>query len=217
MPDWEQLVGDRLGRLKLPREERREVVEELAAHLEDCYAELRHAGSPDPEGYTLAQVPDWEALSRKIRRSKEGPMNKTVRIVLCGMLAGAVASLLALAAFVLLGQEFLATIKGNRADPLTGPLQGLLHLAAGIWTMWLYSAIRSTYGPGTKTAVRAGLALVVIGVLSAANWTSMDLIPFNFFLAAVLIGLPAWMIGMTLGAWSWEASERKPSQALKAT
>ena len=71
MPDWEQIVGERLGRLKLAPEERGEVVEELALHLEECYRELCDAGSPDPEGYTLAQVPDWKALGRRIQKSKE--------------------------------------------------------------------------------------------------------------------------------------------------
>ena len=101
MPDWEQIVGQRLGRMKLAPEERHEVVAELAAHLEECYGELCDAGSPDPEGYTLAQVPDWKALGRKIQKAKEGPMNQIVRIFLCGILTGTVASLLALSVLVL--------------------------------------------------------------------------------------------------------------------
>src|SRR3970040_2606493 len=94
MHDWEELVGRRLGRMRLDPEERHEVIAEVAAHLEECYHELRAAGSPDSEGYTLAQVPDWKALGRRIQRSKEGVMNQAVRIVLCGARYAVVAVLL---------------------------------------------------------------------------------------------------------------------------
>jgi len=87
MPDWKQLVGERLGRTKLPPEERGEVIEEVAAHLEECYDELCDAGSPDPEGYTLAQVPDWQALGRRIRKSKEDPMSFPRRVLIPGLMA----------------------------------------------------------------------------------------------------------------------------------
>src|SRR3990172_6389600 len=87
MPDWEELVGRRLGRMKLEPEERQEVVAEVAAHLEECYGELCAAGSPDPEGYTLAQVPDWKALGRRIQKSKEEPMSLTRKVLIPGLAA----------------------------------------------------------------------------------------------------------------------------------
>jgi hypothetical protein len=86
MPDWKQLVAARLARMKLPAEERGEVVEELAAHLEECYEELREVGSPDPEGYTLAQVPDWKALGRRIQKSKEDPMSVPRKVLIPGLM-----------------------------------------------------------------------------------------------------------------------------------
>jgi hypothetical protein len=85
MPDWEHLVAGRLAHLKLSHEVRREVIAEIAGHLEDCYQALRAAGSPDPEGYTLAQVADWEAFSRKIRRAKEGRMSFSRKVMIPGL------------------------------------------------------------------------------------------------------------------------------------
>ena len=87
MPDWEQMVRERLGGLRLPEPERREVIAEVAAHLEDCHQELCTAGSPDPVGYTLAQVPDWEALGRKIRKAKEVFMSYRRQVTLPGVAA----------------------------------------------------------------------------------------------------------------------------------
>jgi hypothetical protein len=87
MPDWEKLVGGKLAGMKLEPEQRREVVTELAAHLEECHRELQEAGSPDAEGCTLAQVEDWEVLGRRIVKAKEEPMSFTRQVLVPGMLA----------------------------------------------------------------------------------------------------------------------------------
>ena len=50
MPDWEHLVAERLAHIELTPEVQREVVAEIAAHLEECYVKLLDAGSSDPEG-----------------------------------------------------------------------------------------------------------------------------------------------------------------------
>lgn len=216
MPDWEDIVGQRLGRMKLAPEERREVIAEVAAHLEDCYGELCDAGSPDPEGYTLAQVPDWKALGRKIRKAKEGPMNQTIRVFLCGSVTGAVAAMLAVSGLVLVGGGFLSAVEAASRPSFHTSFESVLAFAAGILTLWLYTAIRPRYGPGTKTAALAGFALWVIGAMGAANWSSYGLIPLNVFLVWAVVWLPAWIVGALAGAWFCEASERKPSPALKA-
>jgi hypothetical protein len=99
MPDWEDLVGERLAHLKLTPEVQREVVVEIAAHLEECHIELRDAGSSDPVGQTLAQVSDWSTLCRNIRRAKEDPMSFARRVVMPG-LAAVIVALASLKLFV---------------------------------------------------------------------------------------------------------------------
>jgi hypothetical protein len=74
MPDWKRLVEERLARTTLPPQVQREVVAEIAEHLEDCHIDLVKNGGPEAEARTLAQVSDWGALGRRIRRSKEDPM-----------------------------------------------------------------------------------------------------------------------------------------------
>jgi hypothetical protein len=59
MPDWKRLVEKRLAPSRLTPEVQREVVAEIAEHLEDCHDELQKAGRSDPQGETLAQVSDW--------------------------------------------------------------------------------------------------------------------------------------------------------------
>lgn len=101
MPDWKQLVAERLAHIKLTPDVRRDVVAEIAAHLEECHRELVAGGSFDPERQTLAQVPDWNALCRRIRRAKEDRMNVVRRVLMPG-LAAVVVVLAALRLFVYL-------------------------------------------------------------------------------------------------------------------
>jgi len=91
MRSWEHFVAERLRRTTLPPQVQHEVVTEIAAHLEECEAELRAAGVPNPEAQTLDQVSDWNALGRNIRRAKEDAMTVTKRIVMPGVAAVIVA------------------------------------------------------------------------------------------------------------------------------
>jgi hypothetical protein len=78
MPDWRQIVRQRLGGLALDAGEKEEIYAELASHLEESYESLRAEGLADPEAVrrTLAQVADWRNLQRRITIAKktEDPM-----------------------------------------------------------------------------------------------------------------------------------------------
>jgi hypothetical protein len=83
MPDWNAIVREYLAGLSLEAEERREVIAELAAHLEECFEELRRQGLAEEAAVsrTLLQVKDWQDLRRKIQtaRRKENIMSNRVR------------------------------------------------------------------------------------------------------------------------------------------
>jgi hypothetical protein len=80
MPDWENIVANRLANLILEVPEKNEVLAELAAHLEETYASLRAEGLSQEEALhrTLSQVRNWDELRRKIQtaKKKEGKMAK---------------------------------------------------------------------------------------------------------------------------------------------
>ena len=61
-----------------------------------------------------------------------------------------------------------------------------------------------------------GLAAWIVGVLTAAFFSSLGHIPLNVLLALAVLGLPAWIAGTMAGAWFYEASERRPAPALTA-
>ena len=80
MPDWRELVRQRLSGLALDAEEKDEIHAELAAHLEESYEVFCKEGLPEKEAVqrTFEQVRDWRDLQRRIciaKRSRH-PMQK---------------------------------------------------------------------------------------------------------------------------------------------
>lgn len=71
MHDWPKIVRGKL-QCGLPPAQRDDVIRELVAHLEECYAEARSEGLTDDAAaeHALQQVEDWGVLSAQIRRSK---------------------------------------------------------------------------------------------------------------------------------------------------
>src|SRR5260370_12691448 len=82
MPDWRELVRQRLSGLALDAEEKDEVQVELAAHLEESYEVFCKEGLPEREALhrTFEQVADWRDLQRRIfiakksRHPKQNPL-----------------------------------------------------------------------------------------------------------------------------------------------
>ncbi len=70
MPDWKPEIRRRLEGLGLEPAREAEIVEELAAHLDDCYEELLAggAGAAEAERLTRAELSGSEMLGRELRR-----------------------------------------------------------------------------------------------------------------------------------------------------
>jgi len=91
------------------------------------------------------------------------------RVILGGIIAGVVADLLGF----LVDGVLLAPIWTDQMHKLgRGGLStnqmilfNLLGLICGIVMIWIYAAIRPRFGAGVKTAVYAGLAVWIVGVL----------------------------------------------------
>ncbi|PYT78073.1 MAG: hypothetical protein DMG40_21490 [Acidobacteria bacterium] len=82
MPDWQELVRERLSGLRLEVCAKEEVHAELAAHLEESYEVLLKEGMSREVAFqrTRAQVTDWNQLRRQIQiaRQKENIMTPRV-------------------------------------------------------------------------------------------------------------------------------------------
>lgn len=71
MIDWKQEIRRQLSSLKLEPTREAEIVEELAQHLEDRYAELRSSGATQETAHlsALADLNESELLARELRGS----------------------------------------------------------------------------------------------------------------------------------------------------
>src|SRR6266851_9715403 len=70
MVEWKEEVRKRLAGLKLAPTREAEIVEELAQHLEDRYAELRTGGATAEQASRtlLVELSESELLTRELRR-----------------------------------------------------------------------------------------------------------------------------------------------------
>lgn len=70
MREWKPEIRRRLANLPLKPTREAAIVEELAAHLADCYKELLAGGATEDEAYrgALAELSEREILRRELRR-----------------------------------------------------------------------------------------------------------------------------------------------------
>lgn len=126
------------------------------------------------------------------------------RVFLCGLLTGVGWGVLATTLLAFVGRDFLAAVPGGQPFPPTSP--GLLaffivtNLVLGIWTIWLYAAIRPRYGPGPKTAAIAGFAVWFLASWADAVWAALVVIPPGVLVAPVAAALPTIIVAAMVGA-----------------
>jgi len=128
------------------------------------------------------------------------------RVFLGGLVAGIVANLLGyLVDGVLLASRWTAAMKAlGRPDLSTNQIIAfnVIGLAYGVFAVWLYAAIRPRYGAGPRTALCAGLAVWVAGVLlpNAALMGVTGLFPSDLTTISTLAAVVEWSAAMLAGA-----------------
>jgi hypothetical protein len=112
------------------------------------------------------------------------------RLTLCGLIAGAVFTLLTGVLVATLGSEFLAAAGAHASTGVTqtGPGLYLATVFAGLWAMWLYSVVRQRFTTRIGTVVTVSLAWWVIASVQSLKWIFLLGIPLSacFPLAANL-------------------------------
>src|SRR4051812_32228012 len=75
MPEFRDELRRRLSPLKLEATREAAIVEELGQHLEDRYAELKTAGTPERQAYSavLAELDERDLLARGLRQVEHQP------------------------------------------------------------------------------------------------------------------------------------------------
>jgi hypothetical protein len=140
-------------------------------------------------------------------------MNWT-RILFGGVVSAFVMLLVRSALLVFSAEKWRAAVQEARGPAAASPgsagvALGLLFMVVyGVFSVWLYAAIRPRFGPGVKTAVIAGLAVGLIGIaLPSIGFASMGVLPASlsqlFYVTAGLGPVYA-TLGTVAGAWLYK-------------
>ena len=175
MRDWRKFVQARLAELALPPGTKTDVVDELAAHLEETYAELRKQGMTEDAAArrALSQVKDWHKLQRKIQnaRMKENTVSNRVKQFWLPSLLTLLLSMVLLMLIQLFGPSPWTSGSGNclRMTPVAIVYVSWLLTLPLIGAMGAYLSIRAGGSPRAVFSsimfpVFPYLALVVIGL-----------------------------------------------------
>ena len=129
------------------------------------------------------------------------------RVFVCGLLSGGIWTLLSVTLLAFLAEDFLAAVRDGRQSAPRGGMEIFLlfsNLVAGVWAMWLYTALRPRYGRGPKTAVVAAFAWWVIVSMQSAKWVALLSIPPTIVLVPLVATLCAIILATLVGAWCFE-------------
>jgi hypothetical protein len=130
----------------------------------------------------------------------------TARVILGGIVAGIVADILGfLVDGLWLAPRWTAAMKAlGRGGFAPNQWIGLdlLGIAGGLLAVWIYAAIRPRFGPGLATAVKAGLAVWVLGTLlpNIGFMYLSQLFPRHLTLYTTVGGLFEVVLGTIAGA-----------------
>lgn len=128
------------------------------------------------------------------------------RVVLGGLLAGLVINIFEFVLNgVILEKDWAAAMTALGKTGQMGVEQIVLFnlwgFVTGIFSVWLYAAIRPRYGAGPKTAALAAFAVWILGyVLAGVGPIVMGLFPARIMMIGFLVGLIEVLVGTQLGA-----------------
>lgn len=82
----------------------------------------------------------------------------------------------------------------------------VLGIVTGIVAVWLYAAMRPRFGPGLSTAIRAGVAVWILGTLvpNVSFMCVAGLFSKHLTLYTTLGGLVEVVVGTIVGAWLYK-------------
>jgi hypothetical protein len=174
MHNWQNIIREELKHCGVPPAQREEVVLELAAHLDECYAQARSEGFAEEAALQLAlqaveEVKDWHALAANIRDTRfgEGPLNqRTKSFWLPAFLSMTVASLFWFAAGIFHSPSYFFTEIGLRPQYLLQTDSGAGRTFYFLWllTHILFGALGAFF---SRRAGGARSARIVAGAFPA--------------------------------------------------
>jgi len=199
----ENSLESKLVELALPPGTKADVVDELAAHLDETYVELRKQGMAEDAAArrALSQVKDWHKLQRKIQnaRMKENTVSNRVKQFWLPSLLTLLLSMVLLMLIQLFGPSPWTSGSGNclRMTPVAIVYVSWLLTLPLIGAMGAYLSIRAGGSPRAVFSsimfpVFPYLVFFVMGLPLALIFD--DHVAHNITIPAFFVGLSAWII-----------------------
>jgi len=131
------------------------------------------------------------------------PKTKWTGVIIGGSLAGVVINAGELALHRVLLRERWTTAFAALGKHPTGWTTFIpANFLVGFFVVWLYARLRSRYGPGLRTAFRAGLAVwAVFWVIPILALVPLELFPNQLLFLVVAGGVVNANLAALLGAW----------------
>jgi hypothetical protein len=132
-------------------------------------------------------------------------MKRGLSIVIGGLVAGAVLSVIDIAMYGAIlkapMEQAMKVLPKPRIVQWQVPWYISLDVVAGLALVWLYAALRPRFGASPATAAKAG----VVGWFFTSLWTTlvqwpMNLMPLNLTVIIVSVALAQWTLAAVLGA-----------------
>lgn len=125
-------------------------------------------------------------------------------------------TLLSLTLLTFIGHDFLAALPYggfDSASPLTRGYLAFTNLAAAVWAMWLYAALRPAFGEGMRTAAIAAVAWWLIHWLQSSKVAALGHVALESYLPLAGAMLVAMVAAVACGAWLYEHFGARGSSA----
>ena len=131
------------------------------------------------------------------------------RVILGGLVAGLVINAGEyLVNGVILEARWAAVMQGLNKPPMNGAQIAAFNVwgfLVGIFTVWLYAAIRPRYGTGPSTAVCAGAAVWALGYLLAGVAPMvLHILPRHLMAYGIAAGLIEVIVAALVGGWLYK-------------
>ena len=132
------------------------------------------------------------------------------RVVLGGIMAGLVWGLLYAPIHPLVeahdssGRPVLPLTPFHGAGAVIRAIVIVNPLVLGIFTLWLYAAIRPRFGPGPRTAMLAGFAVWLLTSWIQLTWAAFTQVPPGNLVGPLATTLPVTLAATLAGAWFYK-------------
>ncbi len=141
-----------------------------------------------------------------------------VRVILGGLLAGLIINIVEFVTHgVILTDAWEQAMQSlGRATAFSATAILIFNITGfllGIAAVWIYAAIRSRYGAGLNTAIRAGLAAWSLAVfLPNLSMYPMGMFPAHLIELSTIVSLVEIVLGTIVGAWVYKEEEKEEVQ-----